>query len=290
MTPSRYLFARVALAFGISRRQRRMAEAASETHLLREAEQMLGEKVWMKVESVEELGVEYWNLRRLTTEREELEKKATEAEITLLEAHERRTELLNAKSERQEELEAERSEFLDRMNELAKERDQIVSRARDLRRLYDGLKTKLEVLKSEGKDDDETVKKSEARMKELRGEFEELKTKRGEVATRIAERNEKLDELDAKIDDERKIHRTDAAEAFQAIGDANRKISSFKAEIGLIETQMQQLYGEIGRHVSRNTRTNPICQKAAADGMQSLVEVMSALRKSINLNHRLTGM
>ena len=74
MTTSRYLIARIGLAFGIQRRQRRMAEAASETHLLREAEQILGERIWENVEAVEELGIEYWNLRRLYAERERLRK------------------------------------------------------------------------------------------------------------------------------------------------------------------------------------------------------------------------
>jgi len=41
MTPTRYFITRIALAFGISRRNQRMSDAAFETHLLREAEQIL---------------------------------------------------------------------------------------------------------------------------------------------------------------------------------------------------------------------------------------------------------
>ncbi|BCX48707.1 hypothetical protein HAHE_26150 [Haloferula helveola] len=288
MTTTRYLLARIALAFGISRRQRRMAEAASETHLLREAEQILGERVWERVETVEELGIEYWTLRRLIAEKSELLDKHSEAEEVLQSAHDQRAALLSAKSDVTDELDEQRADLLEEMDELARHRDDIVRRARDIRRLYDGIKTKLEVLRAESRDDTQTVSTAKTRMEELRLQFESLKHERTEIATKIAKRNEKLDAIDERIDAERKKHRSEAAEAFQMIGDANRKISSFKAEIGLIEQEMQQLFGEIGRHVSRNAKANPVCRAATTD-FQSMVEVMSALRKSINLNHRLTG-
>jgi hypothetical protein len=68
MTSSRYLVARVAQAFGYVRRAQRMADAASEMHLLREAEAQLGAAIWEKVENIEALSVEYWNLRKLVKE------------------------------------------------------------------------------------------------------------------------------------------------------------------------------------------------------------------------------
>lgn len=288
MTTAKYFIARVALAFGISRKQRRRAEAASETHLLREAEQLLGERIWERVESVEELGIEYWNLRRLHVKRDELKEKLEEAEDTLEQAHEQRAALLGAKSEVAEDLEDERSVILAELDQLARKRDDVVRRARDIRRLYDGIKTKLEVLRAEKRDDPATEAASRKRMGELRGQFDALKAERTEIAAEIGRQNDKIDKLDSQLDDERKKHRTDAAEAFQMIGEANQKISSYKAEVGLLETEMQQLYGEIGRHVSRSTRTNPVCRDATRD-WASMVEVMEALRRSINLNLRLSG-
>ncbi len=288
MTPTRYFIARIALAFGISRKQRRKAEAATETHLLREAEQLLGQRVWRHVESVEELGIEYWNLRRLHAKRDELKEKLVQAEKSLENAHAQRAEVLGAKSEATEKLEEERSEILAELDKLAKKRDDIVRQARDIRRLYDGIKTKLEVLRAEKRDDPETEATSRKRMAELRGQFDALKAERSEVAGEIAERNKAIDGLDDKLDAERKKHRSEAAEAFQMIGEANQDISSLKAEIGLLETEMQQLYGEIGRHVSRSIKTSPVCREATRD-WGPMVEVMAALRRSINLNHRLAG-
>ena len=63
MTPSKFFVARVAQAFGIQRKNRRMSDAATEMHLLRDAETVLGAAVWERVELIEELSVEYWNLQ-----------------------------------------------------------------------------------------------------------------------------------------------------------------------------------------------------------------------------------
>lgn len=285
MTPSRYILAKTAMSFGIGRRQRRMADAASESHLLKEAEQVLGRRVWERVEGVEELGVEYWNLRRLVGEREKLRQQLDEAEEILRQAHEQRSELLNAKSDEQIEMEERRAKLIEELEESSRERDQVVDRARDLRRVYDGLKAKLEVLKSEHREDPEVLEKTKTRMNELKQQFTELKERRDAVGARIDELNTTIDELDGKLEGERKQHRSDAAGAFQNISEVNRRISSCKAEIGLLDTRIQQLYGEIGRHVSRNSQ-QPACREAIADA-RALVDVMKALRQSIGLNHRL---
>lgn len=286
MTPTRYYLARFAQAFGINRRLRRMSDAASEMHLLREAEQVLGLNVWERVEEVEALGVEYWNLRKLMKEREEIREKVRECEEILAEAHEQRSALLNAKSDTRQELEDNRSKLLSDLEKLARERDGVVQRARDIRRAYDGLKMKLEVLEAQG---DAQVEKTRERMKELKRQFTELKTDRDEIAAKIADGDQELDVLDTELGSERQRHRSEASEAFQQIGQANRDISAHKAQLGLLDTQMRQLFSEIGRHVSRHAQSDSSCE-VAAKGYLPLVEVMRALRQSIAMNHRLAGM
>ena len=83
MTPSRYYVARLAQAFGFFRKNQRMADAASEMHLLREAEAQLGMAIWEKVEHIEELSVEYWNLRKFVKEREIVRNKLSECQARL---------------------------------------------------------------------------------------------------------------------------------------------------------------------------------------------------------------
>ena len=287
MTTTRYIFARFAQAFGVNRRQRRMAEAAAEMHLLREAEQVLGQSVWERVEEVEELGVEYWNLRKLIKERDEIRGKLDDCEAILADAHEQRTTLLGAKSDSQQDLETVRGELLAELEKLSRECDLVIQQAREIRRIYDGLKMKLEVLQREGTS--EAIDKTKARMIELKVRFTELKQDRDRVAASIAEGDAKVDMIDSELAEERQMHRSEASVAFQQIGQANRDISSLKAQLGLIDTQMRQLFSEIGRHVSRNAFVNEQC-KSAAKGQFPMIDVMRALRRSVAMNHRLAGM
>lgn len=285
MTPSRYYVARFVQAFGIQRRQLRMGEAASEMHLLREAEAHLGALVWEKVEGVEELSIEYWNLRKLLKQSDETADRLAELEAALQSAHEERAELLNAVDEPHQEVLARRAEILEELEVLSNERDDVVNRARQVRRTYDGLKLKLDVVS----DDPAEAEKVRKRLTELKAEFERLKQLRVDIGRKIEEGDARIDELDGELDEKRKSRRGQASEAFHQIGDANKEISTLRAQLGMMQTQMLKLYSEIGRFVSRNAKVNPDCA-AAARAHRGLIEVMRALRQSIALNHRLAGM
>ena len=287
MTSARYIFCRVAQAFGYNRKNIRMAEAAAEIHLLKEAESHLGKAVWREVEDIEELSIEYWNLRKLIKERDRVANELEASLEKLAAAHAERAGLLGISNEPFQDLLEERQKVLQTLETLTRERDLIVEKARNIRRIYDGLKTKEEVLAGEGKKTTEEMAKITARLAELKAGFSALKSERLTVAEKIAEGDAKIDEIDAEILRRKKERRLNASEAFQHIGDANQEISTLRAELGVLDTQMRQLYSEIGRHVSRNVSGNPVCKKATATH-HGLVEVMAALRKSITLNHKLS--
>jgi chromosome segregation ATPase len=286
MTSTRYFICLVAQAFGFRRKNIRTGDAAGETHLLKEAETHLGKAIWENVEDIEALSVEYWNLRKLIKERDRCAAELETLQTRLAEAHEERAGLLTVSSEPYQELLEERQGILIQLEELARERDQIVVKAREIRRSYDGMKTKEEVLTKEGNHTPEEFAKITARLAQLKAEFAALKAERHGVADKISQGDAKIDEIDAEIQRRKKERREKASEAFQHIGDANQEISTRRAELGVLDTRMRQLYGEIGRHVSRNAATDPGCRKACKEH-QGLVDVMGALRKSILLNHRL---
>jgi chromosome segregation ATPase len=294
MTKSRYLLARIALAFGYVRKTHRLAEASAESHLLREAETYLGMSVWQHVEPIEALSVEYWNLRKLIKERDEVDRKVVEYKKRLDLAHEERAALLNGVPEQNEELMAKRAERMEQLENLARDRDGLVAEAREVRRLYMGTKTKLEVINEErgGKtlrvEDLQEVETITARLAEIRKQFDDLKQQRVEIGRRIEEGERLLDEVDEKIAELRQERRERAAEAFQVIGDMNKELSQLRAEAGVIEVRMRQLYSDIGRHVSLYAESDPKCVDAARK-QQALVAIMKALRKSVYLNQKLAG-
>jgi chromosome segregation ATPase len=291
MTSTRYFVARFAQAFGYFRKNYRMADAASEMHLLREAEAQLGAAIWEKVESIEELSVEYWNLRKFIKERDIVREKLVECQALLDKAHEERAVVLNRTPEIHQELIDERVGLLTELEKLTARRDEIVAEAREVRRSHDGMKMKLEVLTNEsgesgaGRQDLTEVKK---RLVELKSRFSDLKHQRIRIGHEIEQGDAKLDLVDTKLNEKRLERRVHASEAFQVIGDGNKEMSILRAESGLLDTQMRQLYAEIGRFVSRHAAHHPACA-AAASSHRGLVDVMRALRRSIALNHRLAG-
>ncbi len=285
MTSTRYFFFLAASAFGYRRKNIRMAEAAEETHLLKEAESHLGKAIWEKVENLEALSVEYWNLRKLVKERDRVADELESNQQQLTEANQERAGLMASTNEPFQDLLDERQSMLNLLEELTKQRDEIVNEAREVRRAYEGTKTKQEVLAKEGANKEKDISDIRNRLVQLKSEFSVLKVKRQKVAEKIAEGDAKVDKIDTEILNRKQARREKASEAFHHIGDANQKISTLRAEIGVLDTQMRQLYTEIGKYVSRNP-TDPECRKAGKD-VQWLVDVMGALRKSILLNHKL---
>lgn len=268
-----------------------MADAASEMHLLREAEAYLGAAIWENVEGIDALSVEYWNLRKLVKERDLTRERLAACQTRLDAAHDERAKLLNQVPESQVELAERRVSLLKKLEHLAAERDDVIRDAREVRRSYTGLKTKLEVLLNES--NGTSAKKEEiaavrSRLLALKDRFAELKDERIRIGEEIQKGDEEIDRVDARIADQRKELRVQASEAFQVIGEGNKEISALRAESALLDTQMRQLFADIGRYVSRQAGNDPACAAASASH-RNLVDVMRALRRSVALNHKLAG-
>jgi chromosome segregation ATPase len=291
MTPTRYAIARIAQAFGYFRKGNRMSDAASEMHLLREAEAYLGFAIWERVENIDALSVEYWNLRKLVKERDAIRARLEECQRRLNLAHEERASLLSATPETNQELHDERLALLAELEQLAVKRDHIVAEAREVRRTFTGMRTKLEVLTEEtaaGTDRRADIAGVKTRLVELKQRFDDLKNQRQDIADLIEQGDAKLDLVDEKLREQRQVRRVQASGAFQIIGEGNKEISLLRAESGVIDTQMRQLFAEIGRYVSRHAKQDPACAVAAITH-HGLIDVMRALRRSIALNHKLAG-
>jgi len=292
MTTPRYFLARFAQAFGIFRRNQRMGDAASEMHLLREAEAYLGMEVWEKVDSIERLSIEYWNLRKLIKDRDSLQAQLDACEKRLDDTHKERSDLLNASPIPQTKLYDERLVIITSLEDLTRERDLIVTKARDIRRIHDGLKIKIEVLTKEhapSPERSEQIEKVKERLAELSREFIALKDERRLVGSKITEGDKQFDQIDLAIEAFKSERRSQASEIFKTIGEANREISLLRAEIVALDTRIRQLQGEIGRYISRHSFTDMLCAEAVKSH-RGLIVVMRALRRSIALNHRLGGM
>lgn len=291
MTPTRYLLARAAQAFGYVRKSQRMGDAAREMHLLREAEAYLGISIWENCKDIENLSVEYWNLRKLKKDHDQLLEKIQAAESELDAAHQERAQTLQITPESNQELLDQRAEKLKQLETLAAKRDQIVAQGRDVRRVYVGLKTKLEVLNQESSGPDEPQNEIQAvklRLDELKNHFSDLKNQRIKIGHEIEQGDTELDALDQQLKNIRQERLLKASDSFQIIGESNKQLSTLRSDAGAIETQMRLLQAEIGRYVSRYAQSDSECAKVSSS-YRSMTDVMRALRRSIALNLRLSG-
>lgn len=287
MTPTKYFLARIGLAFGIQRRNLRMADAASETHLLRDAELHLGLALWEKCENIEELSVEYWNMRKLVGEHAEKEKRVAECKSRLDAAYEERAQLLLGDGSDDVDQQEQRAKLLTRLDDLAIRRDEVIDHARRLRRTFDGLKTKLEVLQQSGASDEE-IQNCKLRLRDIKNQFDGLKIERTAIGDEIGEKEAELAEIEREINEAGKSRRGGASQAFQVLGVTNQELAALNAEIGLLKKRQLELCAEIGRYLSRNLATNPSCATICKHH-RGLIDIMAALRRSITYNHRIAG-
>lgn len=285
MTPTTYYIALIAKSFGYERRAKRLSAAAGEMALLRDAEYELGRVLWEKIEPIEHLSVEYWNLRKYVKELDEKRTIMNELNEKLTSLHDQRAAILNEASPAQDALEQKREALLLDLEKFAVQRDQLVRRAKEIRRIHQGHLTKIEVLERDGHKDAE-IEKVKNDIEAIKIEFRNLKEEREQVAVKLEDGDRMVDEIDQGLRDVKQGKRDRAAIVFQEIGTINRELSNIRTEVGIIEEQIRQLQSGVGRYISRYHKRNPECA-AVAKNERTMVEVMRMLRMSISMNHRL---
>lgn len=285
MTSSKYFLLCIASRFGYLGKNVRLGQAANEAHLLKEAETFLGEAIWRNTENIEALSMEYWNLRKLVKDYERVSKEIAQLQGAFVDTHQQKVEGLKSVSGLLQGLAEERKEALAQLDTLTRERDRIVSKAQDIRRIYDGLKIKQDVLRKEGAMLAE-IEKTSSRLAEVKSDFDSLKERREEITQELAAANTKIREIEAMTSERKQHGKSQSTENFQYIGDANQQISTRQAQINSLYAQIRSLYTDIGRHVSLNAPNDPECKLAGKD-QRGLIDVMAALRKSIQYNFKL---
>ena len=287
MTKTRYLLWRIAQTFGISMHQRHAGHAAAETHLLREAEEILGRLTWADTENLEDLSVEYWSLRRMVMKHEEILGNIESANVSLQKSHDHRAELLSMVVDSTKELVEERNALEETSERLNSEHKMIVSDARAIRRRHDGIKAKLEVLVGEGGSHSPELDASKQELLELKKKFNTLRNRRDTVVGELESVEHALKNIETRIENRRSEVRDEALGSYQNLGKVNRDLSSNRVELGSLETQMNTLFSEIGRYVLAHHREPSVAKVASVH--YSLINQMSALDLSIKLNRQLAG-
>jgi len=282
------MVARILLSFGLHRKTKRLSEAADEMHILSQAEEILGEDVWEQAEEIEEISAAYWTLRKLKMNEVKLLGPVGEAGVILDTSHEERNVVLKETNQACLALEKKRAQLIVHSEGLVAERDRVIGRAKQLKRKLDASRTKIQVLSVEA-DTVEIIKGERQKLVSYKEDFAALKTSHDEVCVKIQALDEKINRIEAAISEDRKKLREEVSSAYQNIGKANIVMSQLTAEIGVIQLEMKERHGEVGRYVSNNAGADPICTKICKDHAH-LIAQMQSLRSSIALNLKLAAM
>ncbi|MEN8694036.1 MAG: hypothetical protein ACN4GG_12410 [Akkermansiaceae bacterium] len=285
MTRFRYTLASIIQTFGLYRKLKRMTDAAYELHLMQEGEEFLGALCWPKVEEIEELSMEYWNIRKIERKRAELEEKIKESNLILHEAHTKRAAVADRSKDIGQELFNQRELLFELLEKMNSERYYIMSTAEHVKRRFKALKTKASVLKDEGDTASIAYHKNRDQLSELKQQFSDLKSDLKKADDKIDIEQNKLTKLQASIDDKLKGNKDEASENFGQISAANRNITAYKAEMGLQLNEHARLCRDVGRYLNLNARL-PECQEACAEHL-GLLEQIRLLHRSIQWNKAL---
>jgi len=287
MTQSRYFIWRIAQTFGISMRRRHATQAATEFHLFREAEEVLGQLTWAETEHVEELSAEYWNLRRMSMKHKELVSEIEVASGDLQKSQDQREEFLEMVVDRTKSLVEEREKMKESGERLRSEHEVVISEARSIRRQHEGIKAKLEVLIAEGSGDTPEIATSKEELVHLKNKFKSLRERRDAVLTEIEATENSLKDLEIQIETKRTSIRGETLGSYQNLGKANRDLSHNRLELNSLEGQMNGFFAEIGRYILARYRDPALAEVASRH--HGLIKQISALGLSIRLNRRLAG-
>jgi len=285
MTRTRFGFAVIFQSFGLLRKTKRMTDAAFETHLMQDGEELLGKYCWENIENIEDLSMEYWNIRRLEREQKEIQGKIDDAEQILEEAHQRRAEAADRSNEMGQGLYERREELFETLDKLKIERDDIKTEAQYIKRRYEAFRMKARVLKEEGQDDTEQYRECREKLIKLKDTFNEFKEVLMDVENRIDAEQGNLNELQTRIDQKLQGTKDETSESYSQISRANKDITMYQAELGLLQEENSVLCREVGRYLNVNFR-NPACKKIYAKH-SGLLEQLKLLRDSVAWNRKL---
>jgi chromosome segregation ATPase len=284
MTQGRYIIASLLQHFGVRRKSKRMTDAAFETHLMQDGEEILGAYSWENIEHIEELSMQYWSLRRLKRSEEGLLAEIKEAEKILAEGQKDRASEVDRSKILGEAFLDERTTLFESIEEVNKDRDIIIAEAAQTKRRHSALKMKVKVLQEEELQESSEIQNARKELAVLRETFANDKNRLDIIDAQSAQLKYQLGQIQGKIDLE-SDSMSGTSEVFSRISKANRDITKIRADLGLIQEEQAILFRDVGRFLNINS-TRIDCREAC-QGHGGIQEQTRLLQQSIDLNQKL---
>ena len=285
MTRSRYVIAILLQSFGVILKNKRLTDASYEIHLMQDGEEILGAYCWPNIEDIEELSMEYWNLRKLKQEETTLSEKVSNANKTLSNVQNERASLADLSKGSGQELSQKRERLFEKIEALNIKRDDLLAEAQQTKRKHSALKMQVQVLKEEDSGNQEKINDCRESLTDLRIQFTKSKEHLVEINDKVDSLKDKLSKLQEKIDDKLKGSKEETTESFTQISKANRDITKYQAELGVLREEQAKYFRGIGSFLRINSKREDC--KAACKNQRGLLEQTRLLSQSVDWNRHL---
>lgn len=285
MTRTRYLIASLLRTFGVTRKNKRLTDAAYEMHLMQDGEEILGAFCWPQTEPIEDLETAYWNLRRLEKEKQEILSKVRKAEDILGGAHQQKFKAITSSREKESPFNDTILSLNTKIKEFTIDHDACASRALAIKKRHGALKMKLQVLQNERGKNEAEVQECLKTLASLRQAFMEEKDALAAAKRRIVAAKEELDNFREGASKSLQESNAETSEAYSRISQANKDITHHRAKLALIEDEQAVLYREVGHFLNLNARRRD-CQNACRQH-RAILSQIQLLQASIRRNRAL---
>ena len=285
MNSTSYAIAQFLKMFGINRKQARLNESAQELQLLREGEHLLGKTLWQDCEDYEPTGTPYWHLRQINNKVSELQQKIESLSDQLAETQIQTQSNTKDTNSLHSEKEKERIQFIGQAESLTKEKQELANEAKKLKEQHEGLQLKIKVLKEENAQD-AVIQKQVLQAEQIKSEFTTLKQKNTTLLSKIKSIDTDIDRLEEEVRAERWEVNKLASDSSLDLNKANRDLSNLRAEMGLLQSQMNQYYSELGNILFSQFKLDRDC-RTIAKSQKHFIAILAALRRSIEWNNDL---
>lgn len=283
-----FLFKAVASKVGLLPQRHHLRVASDEALLLREAEILIGKVSWAGLENTDDLLTEYWRLRQLENEEKDFRAKLEDANVR---EKELKITLDNPEAAHIPELDLVADQLEESRSDLTSELQtlqDLLAESEKIRKLFNGLKLKLSVLKTE-ETAEELISETRGRMLELKAEFDI-------IASRVKDQRETVEAAETKIEtlearqnllEARLSART--RDNTRKYSDVRRTIVELESKISILDSERSSIYLAIGRYLRNSENASKPGVKPLLGNVRPLVTRARELAKSIDYNRRLAG-
>jgi len=288
MTKTQFFTAQILSKLGFPRTQKRLLDAADELHLLKEAQEVLGQNVWSKLRDLPQYKDVISDIEQLLEEKERLSEHAE----TL------KDEVENLRNQQNNQFSISESSNTDTLEQFKRQQSHVAllkselatikSKALEIRREHDEAKSYLDDIKAAGETDSNLISSQENQIASHKQSFATLKEEKNKLDLQLVKATTEFEKISEIIEDSNNSQQDSTVKKFRELGEKNKEISGILSRVGIIDNKISSHYSELGKHISLDSLTNAQSRKLIKEHF-GLCKIIEALRKSIGYNHILGG-